>query len=217
MTTKSPGDTKTKLLDAALAVIRAKGYSAATVDEICRVAGVTKGAFFHHFASKDKLAVAAAAHNATVAVPMFLEAPYRELPDPLDRLLGYVEFRKELLRGELSEYTCPIGTMVQEAYETHPAIREACDTQLREHAAMVAVDISATMDKYGIVAEWSAESLGLYTQAVIQGALILAKAQHGPAVAVACIDHLRRYLELLFDRAPRPRARRPATRRRRRK
>src|SRR5260370_42198165 len=115
MPAKPSGDTRTKLLNAALAVIRAKGYSAATVDEICRAAGVSKGAFFHHFASKDKLAVAAAEHNATVAGPIFMEAPYRQLPDPLDRLLGYVEFRKALLVGEVSEYTCPIGTMVQEA------------------------------------------------------------------------------------------------------
>nr|MDP9106243.1 TetR/AcrR family transcriptional regulator [Candidatus Eremiobacteraeota bacterium] len=36
-------DGKTRLLDAALAVIRTKGYSAATVDDICRAAGVSKG------------------------------------------------------------------------------------------------------------------------------------------------------------------------------
>ncbi len=28
-----------------------------------------------------------------------------------------------------------LGTMVQEAYDTHPAIREACDRYISEHAA----------------------------------------------------------------------------------
>src|SRR5258708_10294034 len=51
---------------------------------------------------------------------------------------------------------------------------------------------------YGIDAKWSATSLALYTQAVIQGAFILAKAKHGPGVAVDCLNHLRRYLEMLF-------------------
>jgi len=50
----------------------------------------------------------------------------------------------------------------------------------------------------GIKADWTAESLAFYTQAAIQGAFILAKAQHGAAIAGQCIDHLRRYLELLF-------------------
>ena len=55
-------DARTKLLDAAIDVIRAQGYCATTVDDLCRAAGVTKGAFFHHFTSKDAMAVAAAQH-----------------------------------------------------------------------------------------------------------------------------------------------------------
>ena len=51
---------------------------------------------------------------------------------------------------------------------------------------------------YGVRAKWSAQSLALYTQTVLQGAFILAKAKGGPDVAVASIDHLRRYIELLF-------------------
>ncbi|MFY9529023.1 MAG: TetR/AcrR family transcriptional regulator [Candidatus Acidiferrales bacterium] len=196
--TGSQSGTKTNLLDAALSVIRAKGYSATTVDDICQAAGVTKGAFFHHFKSKEELAVAAAEHWGAVTGGLFASAPYRALPDALDRLLAYVDFRKVILQGELPEFTCLLGTMVQEAYETHPAIRKACDKYISEHAAVVESDIAEAMRKYGIDGNWSAESLALYTQAVIQGAFILAKAKHGPAVAASCIDHLRRYLEMLF-------------------
>ena len=196
--TRSEPGAKTKLLDAALSVIRTKGYSATTVDDICQTAGVTKGAFFHHFKSKEELAVSAAGYFSSMADRVFSAAPYRDLPDPVDRLLGYVDFRKAILKGDLPEFTCLLGTMVQEAYETHPSIREACDKHIGEHAGMVAADISEAIRKYGIDADWSAESLALYTQAVIQGAFILAKAKHGPDVATACLDHLRRYLQMLF-------------------
>ncbi|HET9069532.1 MAG TPA: helix-turn-helix domain-containing protein, partial [Amaricoccus sp.] len=37
-------DARTKLLDAAMSVIRAKGFAATSVDELCQAAGVTKGA-----------------------------------------------------------------------------------------------------------------------------------------------------------------------------
>ena len=47
-------------MEAALPVIRTKGYSATSVDELCAAAGITKDAFFHHFKSKDELGVAAA-------------------------------------------------------------------------------------------------------------------------------------------------------------
>lgn len=202
---------KTKLLDAAVGVIRAKGYSAATVDDICQRAGVTKGGFFHHFESKEDLAISAAGHFSSMADSLFSMAPYRSLPDPLDRLLGYVDFRKAILQGELPEYTCLLGTMVQEAYDTHPAIREACNRCLSDHAAMLEVDIAQAMQNYGIVSgnsvSWTAQSLALYTQAVIQGSFILAKAKHGPEVAAACLDHLRLYLVMLFIQ---PAARRAA-------
>ena len=92
--------------------------------------------------------------------------------------------------------------MVQETYETHPAIREACDRYISAHAAKVAKDIAEAKRLYAPNAPWSAESLALFTQAVIQGAFILAKAKHGPKTAAACLGHLRRYLETQFK--PRP-------------
>jgi len=199
--TKSQSGAKTKLLDAALSVIRTKGYSATTVDDICEAAGVTKGAFFHHFKSKEDLAVAAAGHFSSMADRLFSTAPYRALPDPVDRLLGYLDFRKAILQRDLHEFTCLLGTMVQEAYDTHPAIRRACDTYIGAHAAAVANDIEAAKALYASDdATWSAESLALYTQAVLQGAFVLAKAKGGPEVARDCVAHLRRYLEQLFRR-----------------
>ena len=106
-----------KLLDAAVHVIRSKGYSAARVEDICAEAGLTKGAFFHHFASKEACAIAAAAHFAANADAVFDAAPYSRLPDARARVLGYVDFRKAILQGELPQFTCLLGTMVQEAYD----------------------------------------------------------------------------------------------------
>ncbi len=197
---RAPHESRTKFLDAALLVIRTKGYEASTIDDICAGAKLTKGSFFHHFGGKEELAIAAAQHFADMADSIFSNAPYHLLADPLDRLLGYVDFRKAILQRSLPEYTCLLGTMVQETYETHPAIRHACDTHIREHAAMLEVDIAAAKQLYAPEAAWSAASLAFYTQAVIQGAFILAKAQHGASVAADCLDHLRRYLELLFNR-----------------
>jgi TetR/AcrR family transcriptional repressor of nem operon len=191
-------ESKTKLLNAALHVIRAKGYTATRIEDICETAGLTKGSFFHHFKSKEELALAAAEHWNAVTGSLFASAAYKALPDPLDRVLAYVDLRKAILQGELSDFTCLVGTMVQEVYETHPSIRQACDKSISQHAATVQADIAEAMQKYAINAEWTAESLALYTQAVIQGAFILAKAKDGPAIAASCIDHLRRYLKLLF-------------------
>ena len=191
-------ESKAALLDAALSVFRIKGYTATRIEDICEAAELTKGSFFHHFKSKEDLAVTAAEHWISVTSPVFASAAYRTLPDPLERLLGYIDFRKSLLKGELPEYTCFAGTIIQEVYETHPAVRDACEKSITGHAALLVADIDEAMRLYGVDRSFSAESLALYTQPVMQGAFILAKAKQGRAVAVDCVDHLRRYVKMLF-------------------
>lgn len=195
-------ESKTKLLNAALHVIRSKGYSATRVEDVCETAGVTKGSFFHHFDSKEELAIAAANYWSEITSALFAGAPYHAPQDPLERVLAYVDFRKALLQGELPDFTCLVGTMTQEVYDTHPAIRAACEQSISGHAATLVPDIEAAMEQYGIHGDWTAESLALFTQAVLQGAFILAKAKGGAAVAAESVDHLRRYIELLFRPQP---------------
>ncbi len=192
-------DGRLKLLDAALALVRAKGYAGTSVDDLCRAAGVTKGAFFHHFESKEALGVAAADHWAVTTGALFTAAPYHDLDDPLDRILAYIRFRRDLLTGELPQFTCLVGTLVQEAYGASDAIRAACDASISGHAETLVADIEAARKKYGVQeGGWTARSLALHTQAVLQGAFILAKCKGGPEVAREMTAHLDRYVRLLF-------------------
>ena len=50
---------KEVLTDRAIALFRAKGYSATSVGDIVEACGITKGSLYHHFASKEALALAA--------------------------------------------------------------------------------------------------------------------------------------------------------------
>jgi TetR/AcrR family transcriptional regulator, transcriptional repressor for nem operon len=193
------GDSRTRLLEAARDVIRAKGFAATSVDDLCKAAGVTKGAFFHHFDNKEALGVAAAAHWAETTSAFFENAPYHHHDDPLDRLLGYVEFRKAIIEGDLAEFTCLVGTMTQEVYGSHPAIREACAASIFGHALTLEPDIAQAMKMRRIKADWTPASLARHTQAVLQGAFILAKATGDRIVALESVDHLKRYLTLLFS------------------
>jgi TetR/AcrR family transcriptional repressor of nem operon len=198
MTSAAAHESKTRLLDAALQVIRAKGYAATTVEDICQRAGVTKGSFFHHFKSKDDLALGATAHWEAMTESFFASAPYHQPIDPLERLLGYVDFRGAILTGDLPDYTCLLGTLVQETYATHPDIRAACDRGMSRHIAELTRDIEAAKKRYAPKARWSAESLGYFIQAALQGSFIFAKAKQSPAVVRENLAHLRRYLKNLF-------------------
>lgn len=194
------GDAKARLLEAARDTIRTKGFAATSVAELCQVAAVTSGAFFHHFESKEALGVASAQDWAETTTAYFAGADYHKLDDPLDRVLAYVAFRKAIITGELAEFTCLVGTMVQEVYASAPSIRDACGKSIFGQAATLEADIGAAMKRFGISADWTAESLARHTQTVLQGAFVLAKAGNDAALARESLDHLDRYVRLLFDR-----------------
>lgn len=197
-----PPTTKTKLLISALKLIRTKGYGATTVDDLCQDASVTKGAFFHYFKTKEDAAVAATQFWNAGTGALFASADYHKHEDPLDQVIAYIDFRAELLNmGGLPEITCLLGTTVQETFNTNPALREACDIGISGHADTIQAMIEAAKSRHAPHATWSAASLALHTQAVIQGAFILAKARNDVKLAHDSIIHLRRYVELLFHYA----------------
>jgi TetR/AcrR family transcriptional repressor of nem operon len=186
------------LLDAAHVLVRRHGWAGTSVDELCEHAGVSKGAFFHHFESKEQLAVAAAEHWTAVTAPMFAAADYHRHERAIDRILGYLDLRAAIAVGATDEYTCFVGTMVQEAHADSPAIAEACAASMFGHTDSLTDDFRAAIEECPHAVDADAASLARHTQVVLQGAFILAKARHDPAIVREHIAHLRRYVELLF-------------------
>lgn len=189
------------MLDAAVKLVRIKGYNATTVDDVCAQAGVTKGAFFHHFKSKDDLGQAAARHWTDITSPFFETAPYHQVRRPLDRVLAYLDFRRSIIAGDLAEFTCFAGTLAQEVHTSHPAMARAAGDSITGHASTLVADIQAAMDESGQPFDFSAESLALHTQAALQGGFILAKSTGNPALAEETIVHLRRYVEMILGKS----------------
>jgi TetR/AcrR family transcriptional repressor of nem operon len=196
------GNARTALLDAALTLVRKQGWAATSVDQLCTAAGVTKGAFFHHFAAKDALGVAAAQHWSDVTGPLFAQANYHRHADPLDRIFGYLDFRAAIITGPPESFTCFAGTMVQEVFATSGAIRLACGASISSHAELLAQDFRKAITLHKPRFAVTAESLAIYTQTVMQGGFVLAKAQGDRAPLLDAIGHLKRYLQLLFRKEP---------------
>lgn len=89
---RDPGKTREKLLDTAIELVWHSNYCSVGVDEICKRAGVTKGAFYHHFDSKADLFYAAAQHERedTKAEWDAIFSPSLDPLDQLEQLIAYI-------------------------------------------------------------------------------------------------------------------------------
>lgn len=195
------GEARARLIAAARHLVRLRGFAATSVDELCAEAGVTKGAFFHHFVSKEALGVALIDDWTETTGAMFAAHPYNAVPDPLDRVFAYLELRRSMLTMPLPDFTCVAGTTVQETYATFPAIRIAAQKSVESGSSHVKRHLAEALAAHP-VAGVTADSLARLFQVAVQGGIILAKAADDPAPAREAFDHLERYLRLLFARTP---------------
>ena len=86
------------LLDAAEKLFCQQGYEKTSVQDILDATGLSKGGFYHHFASKDEVMTALCARRAERAAAFTAEA-LNAAGSPLDRinavLYGFMPLRKE--------------------------------------------------------------------------------------------------------------------------
>src|SRR3954471_4979399 len=90
--------TRTRLLDAALAVLAERGYAATTTVEVARRAGVSRGAQLHHFPTKAELLAAAVEHLHAKRRAEFREA-MASVPDSADRLDAGIDLLWSVCHG----------------------------------------------------------------------------------------------------------------------
>ena len=120
-----------KLIASATELIRRNGYVATTVNEICAAAGVTKGAFFHHFASKEALAETCLDLWRQQFAGLLAGAPFQSVADPVERLVAAMDFFIRLFSNPQAVKSCLAGTVAQETSESNPVLRKGGKLVLR--------------------------------------------------------------------------------------
>lgn len=192
-------ETKRKLVDAGVKLMRLRGYNATSVDDICAAAGVTKGGFFHYFKSKDEIAKAAVERFHDGKAMDFQDAPFRKLADPLDRVFGRLDFVEESVGGDKSlTKGCLIGMLAQELSFTNAKLRSACSDMFKRIAKNFETDLVEAKARYAPNASFDPKNLALFYVSIVQGSLMLAKAAESNDVMLANLEQFRQYLKELF-------------------
>jgi TetR/AcrR family transcriptional regulator, transcriptional repressor for nem operon len=196
-------ETKRKVVDAGVTLMRSRGFNATTLDEICEEAGVTKGALFHYFSTKDEVAKAALERFHERKRLEFQNAPFRKLADPLDRVFGRLDFAIESASAPRLTKGCLIGTLAQELSFTNRRLRQACQEALARIADDFERDLSEAKAAYAPRATFGPKGLAMLYVSIVQGSLILAKASESNRVLIENLEQFRAHVQMLFGKARR--------------
>ena len=197
MPNSSAQSTPQNLVDAATQIFRQNGFVATTVDEICAGAGVTKGAFFHHFESKEALGLECLRQWERTMVAKLESAPFQQIVDPVEKALGGVEFFAAMFENPSVPKSCLAGTTAQEVSETHPALREGAQACFAAGTGYFRQLLDDACRSRGVQLDTAA--LAQLWMATLQGSLLLYKASRDDTVIPKNLRHFRQYLERLFD------------------
>lgn len=121
---RDPDATRQRLLEAAFEEMYAQGFRKASLDNIIAKTGVTKGALYYHFPSKQALGYAVLDE---LILPHSIEQ-WRALVDesrhPIDVMIECLEQEKTEHATERLEFGCPVNNLVQEMAGQDEGFRE---------------------------------------------------------------------------------------------
>jgi TetR/AcrR family transcriptional repressor of nem operon len=125
--------TRERLIATVLELMWRSSYHATGVEQICKASGVNKGSFYHFFASKEELAIAALESKWAEHEPRMDEI-FSPTVRPLERLRRFLAWgiaEQERARAEFGFVCgCPLFTLGAEIGTQQPALRAKIDEHL---------------------------------------------------------------------------------------
>lgn len=121
---RDPEQTRTGILRAAYDIVYQNGFRASSINEIVEKAGVTQGAFFHYFPTKNDLGYALADE---VLKAMMLERwikPLAAYKNPIQGMINRFRKLMEATSEEALGLGCPLNNLSQEMSPVDPVFRE---------------------------------------------------------------------------------------------
>lgn len=194
--------TKERILDTAMQLVLEHGYGGMSVDQVITGAGITKGAFFHHFKTKNDLAHALLERYIQMDEAMLHELMGRAEQlsrDPLQQYLIFVGLLEELLRkSDDPPPGCLIASYVYQLELFSPQTQQAVISGFREWERVLVPKLTAAIAKQTPRLSVTAEQLYDNLMSLFEGGVIMGKLyRKGVTLADQVAQH-KSYIELLF-------------------
>ena len=195
-TARNPDQTRETILLAAFEEIYSQGFRKASIDNIIRRTGVTKGALYYHFPNKTALGYAVVDE---VIVP-HAEKRWQRLVDddnnPIDTLIEIGADPAFPIDRDVS-LGCPINNLAQEMSGVDEGFRERLNRFLEHWREAIETALDKGKRKGQVRGDVDSHEVSAFIVAAFEGAYGLAKCAGSPNVLETCLNGLNTYVNSL--------------------
>ena len=199
---RDPQRTRERLLQAAFQEVYRSGFRGTDLETILDRAGVTKGALYHHFRSKEALGYALVDEVIRRIMDDKWLRPLQNSENPIDALIGVV--RSTSLLPEHIQCGCPLNNLAQEMSPLDEGFRKRLAKIFRQWHDEVAAALRKGQKRGVVRSDVDPDETAIFLIAANEGCWSLAKNSQDVRVLQSGMRSMIRYLESL-----RPRRRRP--------
>ena len=197
MTVRNPQRTRERLLQTAFQEIHAHGFQGMRIDEVLRLAGLQKGAFYHHFGSKRELGYAVLEEQIRPLVESVWLEPLADMDDPVRDIPRLLDNLGERVPPAMREHGCPLNNLAQEMASQDEGFQRRI-AQMFAHWIEAFQGLFERGKRRGHIREdVDTRAVARFVIAALEGCIGVFKVDHSPEQWVACRSQLAAYLDTL--------------------
>lgn len=197
--TRNPEETRQKLVSATMNLVLRHGFTGTGVDQICADAGVTKGAFFHHFKSKEDIGKAALASWADFGMNLYAAARAEPAAYPLDHVHRFIDIMIGFVENTPAPITCVVGIMSQELANANPVLRESCSAYLGDWTDFARQLLDEARAAQPPKVDFDSHEVAWFLNSLWQGSMLVSKTRRDPQIIIRNLQRARAHIDSLFS------------------
>lgn len=194
---QAPESTREKILYAAFCEVHLNGFQAASIQNIINSAGVTKGALYHYFSSKDEIGYALLDEVFTQYIESTFIDVLRDTDDPIAALVAHLNETGAQMSQEDIALGCPLDHFSQEMAPIDVEFQKRLDCLYKKKNTALVEALKRGQMAGNVTRDVSAESIALMINATLQGCMAIAKSSRSLETLMECGAGLIHYLEQL--------------------
>lgn len=197
MAVRNPQQTRERLLRSAFREIHANGFQGMRVDEVLRLSGLQKGAFYHHFGGKTELGYAVLEEQVKPLVESVWLAPLTEIEDPVRDIPRMLDNLAQRIPPSMREHGCPLNNLAQEMSTLDEGFRERIDRLLGNWIDALSEVFEQGKNSGYIRNDIDSRAVSRFVVAVLEGCIGVYKVERSAQQWMACRSQIAAYLTTL--------------------